>query len=279
MSDALLDRLLLPAQTGLRFLDAYSGRAIIDGLRCTLYRRRDRRALGVGVVTPSGVHHWPELAAPWRHELASPPAPPQTSHSEVIVEDRFDRYLPLRLPWPPEPDSDSEHITSVMLASAPQRNAPSGAGTVHGLLTDESGFPAAWVRVLATDTQSRTTVGMSDDTGRLTLHLPFPRPERRTLKSPPDSPPAAPTMGATITLRMFHDPDIGAEALAAAAQGNPFLTAPFLPGWTAQPEVRALARLGATDPFGPLRLEPDRPSVPVTEGLPPNRSELRLTPL
>ncbi|MBP6708892.1 MAG: hypothetical protein KA223_07005, partial [Candidatus Accumulibacter sp.] len=92
-------------------------------------------------------------------------------------------------------------------------------------------------------------------------------------------PPEAPTMGPTITLRMFHDPDIGAEALAAAAQGNPFLTAPLLPGWTAQPEVRALARLGATDPFGPLRLEPDRPSVPVTEGLPPNRSELRLTPL
>ena len=55
MSDALLDKLLLPAQTGLRFLDAYSGRAIVDGLRCTLYRRRDRRALGVGVVTPSGV--------------------------------------------------------------------------------------------------------------------------------------------------------------------------------------------------------------------------------
>jgi hypothetical protein len=75
MSGALLEQLMLPARPGLRFLDAYSGRAIVDGLRCTLYHRRDRRALGVGVVTPSGVHHWPELAAPWRREPASPPLP------------------------------------------------------------------------------------------------------------------------------------------------------------------------------------------------------------
>ena len=165
MSGALLEQLMLPARPGLRFLDAYSGQAIVDGLRCTLYRRRDRRALGVGLVTPSGVHHWPELAAPWRREPASQPLPPQSSHSELIVEDRFDRYLPLRLPWPPEPDGDSAPITNVTLASAPQRSAPPGAATLHGLLTDEPGFPAAWVRVLATDAQSRTTVGMSDGGG------------------------------------------------------------------------------------------------------------------
>jgi hypothetical protein len=33
-------------------------------------------------------------------------------------------------------------------------------------------------------------------------------------------------MGAMITLRMFHDPDIGAEALAAATQGKPVRSAP-----------------------------------------------------
>jgi hypothetical protein len=42
MSGALLEQLMLPARPGLRFLDTYSGRAIVDGLRCTLYRRRDR---------------------------------------------------------------------------------------------------------------------------------------------------------------------------------------------------------------------------------------------
>ena len=57
MSGALLELLMLPARPGLRFLDAYSGQAIVDGLRCTLYRRRGRRVLGVDVVTPSGVHH------------------------------------------------------------------------------------------------------------------------------------------------------------------------------------------------------------------------------
>jgi len=74
-------------------------------------------------------------------------------------------------------------------------------------------------------------------------------------------------------------PQLCAKAVAAAVAGSPGPTAPFLPGWSAQPEVRALARIGATDAFGPLRLEPDRPSVPVTDGLPPNRSELRLMPL
>ena len=279
MSEVLLDTLILPAQMGLRFLDAHSQQPIVDGLHCTLFRRRDGRPIGVATATPGGVHHWPDLAAPWRSDLASPPLPPQSSRAEVVVEDRLERFLPVRLAWPTEPDSDSPCLATITLCSAPQRNAPAAAATVHALLATETGAPAAWARVLATDAQSRATTGMSDAAGRLTLHLPFPRPERRVAKSPPDSPPAAPGMGAAITLQIFHDPGVGDEAVAAAAAGSPGPTAPFLPGWSAQPEVRALARIGATDAFGPLRLEPDRPSVPVTDGLPPNRSELRLMPL
>lgn len=279
MTAVLLDTLTLPARLGLQFLDAYSQQPIVDGLRCTLYRRRDGRSLGVGRLTPAGVHHWPDLVAPWRSDLASPPMPPQSTRAEVMVEDRLERFLPMRLAWPPESDADSPRLSTVTLASTPQRKAPSGAATVHALLATDSGAPAAWARVVATDAQFRSTTGMSDAGGRLTLHLPFPRPDRRVAKSPPDSPPAAPSMSATISLRLFHDPDLGAEALAAAGRGTHGLIAPFVPGWLAQPEVRALARIGATDPFGLLRLEPDRPSVPVTEGLPPNRSELRLTPL
>lgn len=287
MSARLLETLLLPADAGLRFLDACTRQPVTDGLRCTLYLRRGGRVLGLAVATPSGVHHWPNLAPRWRGGLGSslvsppvsPPAPANAWLAEILVEDRLDRYLPLRLPWPAEPDAGSPQLSTMTLCSAPQRGAPSGAATVHALLADGAGAPAAWVRVLVTDAQSRTTVGMSDAAGRLTLHLPCPRPERRMTTSPPDSPPAAPGMGSAISLRVFHDPALGAEALAAAGQDGHLPVAPFLPGWSAQPEVRALARVGASDPCGPLRLEVDRPSVPVTEGLPPNRSELRLAPL
>ncbi|MEF8700378.1 MAG: hypothetical protein V5B33_13850 [Candidatus Accumulibacter sp. UW20] len=278
MSRVLLETQTLPARSGLRFLDACSGQPIVEGLRCTLYRRRDGRLLASGVLTPAGVHHWPDLAAAWRSEFVSPPLPPSASDAEVLVDDRRNRYLPLRLLWAPEPAADSPPIVNLTLASAPQRQPPSGAAVVHALLADADGIPAAWARVVATDRQSRSTVGMSDDGGRLTLYLPFPRPERRSASSPPDSPPASPTIAATISLRVFHDPRVASEARAAALRGAP-LIAPRLCGWSAQAEVRALAHLGASDLYGPLRLQPDRPSVPVTAGLPPNRSELRLAPL
>ncbi|MCM8593849.1 hypothetical protein [Accumulibacter sp.] len=276
MSAVLVESLILPAGIGLRFLDAWSGTTIGDGLSCTLRRRRDGRLLGIARCTPSGIHHWPDLAPLWAER---PVSPPQPGRAEVIVEDRLTRYLPVRLPWPPETDRPGEPIASLMLASAPGRPAPPGAATVFALLADDSGAPAGWARVLACDAQGRTTIGMSDAAGRLALHLPFPRPDRRQPASPPDSPPPPPGVSATITLRVFHDPAVASDALAAAQRQGLADGLPSLPDWSAQAEVRALARAGSSDALGPLRLEPDRPAVPVTEGLPSNRSELRLTPL
>ena len=264
MNARLLDTLAIPAGCGLRFVDAYAGQSIVDGLRCTLRRRRDRRLLGIGTPTPSGIHHWPELASPWRDPASSPPA---AALAEVLIEDSQQRFLPLLLAWPPVPDTPYTTLRTITLCSAPARRAPAGAATVHALLADGTGRPAAWARVLASDAQGHSTLGMSDAGGRLTLHLPFPRPERKAPSSPPEPVLA---VGTTITLRLFHDPAVGSEALAAGA--------PWLPDWNTQPEVRALARTDAADAFGPLRLEPGRPGVPLTEGLPPNRSELRLVP-
>jgi len=267
VSARLLENVFLSAGSGLRFIDPYSAQPIVDGLRCTLLRRRDRRVIGVGIASPSGVHHWPAIAPPWSDLATSPPQPPEDSLAEVLVEDRFERFLPVRLPWPPTPDAPGSALNTTLLASAPTRSAPSGAATVHALLATEAGQAVAWARVVATDAQARSTTGMSDADGRLTLHLPFPRPERKTPQSPPEP---VVSVCTTITLRVFHDPAVGSEALAGSA--------PWLAAWHVQPEVRALARLGTADPFGSLRLEPGRPGVPITEGLPPNRSELRLAP-
>ena len=276
MSAVLVESLVRPVGIGLRFLDAWSGAIIGDGLSCTLRHRRDGRLLGVARCTLSGIHHWPDLAQFW---LENPVSPTQPARAEVIVEDRLARYLPVRLPWPPAADRPGEPIASMTLASAPGRPAPPGAATVFARLADGSGSPTGWARVLACDAQGRTTIGMSDAAGRLALHLPFPRPDRRQPASPPDSPPLPPGVSATITLRVFHDPAVASDALAAAQRHGLNDGLPSLPDWSAQPEVRVLARAGSSDALGPLRLEPDRPAVPITEALPSNRSELRLTPL
>jgi hypothetical protein len=176
------------------------------------------------------------------------------------------------------------------------------------LLVDATSLPAAWARVLVTDAQGRSTQGGSDAAGRLSLHLPFPRPERRLLASPPGGPAGSPpepppTPSAFVTLRVFHDDSVGVEAADMAAKlraiavgrraagrddsgGSPGATiahpaagAPLLSAWFAQTEVRALARIDATNILGPVRLEPGRPAVARTQGLSPNRSELRLAPL
>jgi hypothetical protein len=138
----------------------------------------------------------------------------------------------------------------------------------------------------------------------LALNLPFPRTEGRYVGGSPLAPPAPVTAnpGALATLRVFHDAGVGVDAARTAAaldsahQGTragqtstgrtpgcrialPPGGAPLARLWRAQSEVRALARSAASDVLGPLRLEPGRPVEPRTEGLPFNRSELRLAPL
>jgi len=306
MAEVLLETLLLKAGLGLRFLDAWSGQPVPGGLRCALLRKRDGRVLAQCASTPSGVHHWPGLRAPWSAaDLppdASPPSPPSPALAEILVEDSLNRFLALRLDWPPLPNAAGDSPVTVTLQSAPQRLAPPGPASVAGLLIGDSGLPAAWARLLVTDAAGRITEGMSDAAGCFALHLPFPRPDRRSAGSSPASPPDPVSVnpGASATLRVFHDASVGIDAahsaatINAAGPGTPASQTPAAPGsrvamppggaplarlWRAQPEVRALARIASADSLGPLRLEPGRPAVPLTEGLSPNRSELRLAPL
>lgn len=279
----LLEAVVLRAGAGLRFLDAWSGQAVSDGLRCALWRKRDGLLLAQAASSPSGVHHWPGLRAPWNATEfaphASPPSPPAPALAEVLVEDRFDRFLSLRLDWPLPPQAAYGSPMTVTLLSAPERSAPPGSASVVGQLIGSNGLPAAWARLLATDAAGRTTEGMCDAAGRFALHLPFPRPDRQTAGSSPLSPPdpvnAHP--GASVTLRVFHDARVGTDAAHSPAQ--PPGSAPLAGLWRAQPEVRVLAHIASADVFGPLRIEPGRPAVPRTEGLSSMLSELRLAPL
>lgn len=271
MNLVVLDRVRLSAGAALQFIDAASGEPVREGLRCELRALADGARIAISARTASGVHHWPGLAARW---LARP-SPVQPARAELLVSDTHARFLPLRLDWPP-PAGPGDAPGSVLLCSAPGRTAPAGAATLHALLADGAGRPAAWARVVLATADGRSVPGMSDAQGRLTLHLPFPRPERRAgagspPASPPGSPPSAPPWPvATVTLAFHHAHGVAHEASTSGA--------PRLALWTAQPECRALAHVDGTS-LGPQRVAAAEPLVLRTEGDPSRSSDLRLVPL
>jgi len=261
-----LDELLLPAGDAIAFIDGASGEAVTAGLRCSLVMRHGGRLLGRSRVTVSGVHHWPELAPRWRN--ADPAAPVL---ADVIVRDELERFQPLSLPWPLPAIAagqiiggtvlGSARLLRVSLLSAPTRRPPPGMASIYGLLTwAASGAAAAWARVSYLDGDGRVHGGASDTEGRLSLHLPRPRPNR------PASPPAP-----AAELRVFADP-----ALATASVG---LGAPDLLAFAALPEVRALADAGATTAYAPPAFVTGEPLILATLGLSPAHRELRLAPI
>lgn len=81
--EAPQDLLSLPAGDALGFVDAATGEAVANGLSCSLVLRRGGRLLGRAQATPSGLHHWPELAERWRD-----PAPAAPVFADVLVRDR-----------------------------------------------------------------------------------------------------------------------------------------------------------------------------------------------
>ncbi len=261
-----LDELLLPAGDALAFVDAATGEAVTAGLRCSLVLRRGGRLLGRSALTPSGVHHWPDLSERWRD-----PAPAAPVFADVVVRDEQERFQPLSLPWP-LPAAPAGQIIGgtvlggarllrVSLLSAPARRAPPGMASLYGLLAWQvDGVAAAWARVSFIDGDGRMREGATDAEGRLSLHLPLPRPDR------PGSPP-----GPTAQLKVF-----AARSLGPASVG---LGAPDVLAFAAQPEVLALANAGASSAYLPPALVPGEPLVLATLGLPPAQRELRLAPL
>ena len=263
------DELLLRASDALAFVDSASGEAVTTGLRCSLVLRRGGKLLGRAVVSPTGVHHWPELPERWRGALPAAPV-----FADVVVRDELERFLPLALPWPLPAAPVGQVIGGIVfggvfggrllrisLLSAPGRTAPPGMASVHGLVIWQAdGRPAGWARVSLTDGDGRVHEGASDAEGRLSLHLPLPRPNR------PGSPPAP-----AAQLRVFAAP-----ALASSSLG---LGAPDVLAFAAQPEVRALADAAASTAYLPPVFVAGEPLILATLGLPPAHRELRLAPI
>ena len=263
--DLLRDDWVLPASAGLLFIDAATGQPLQDGLHCELLLRRNRASLGRAARSLSGVHHWPELDARWRDALPPPLA-------DVRVTDALGRFLPLAVAWPLPASLGGERVGAqrlvrLPLMSAPARAAPPGLASVTALLVwHATQQPAAWARVMLTDAAGRISLGGCDAAGLLALHLALPRPQRPALNPPPPG-----VVTATVSLRVFFDPD-----LATATER---LAAPDALAFSNQPEVRALARADPTSVLDSLRLEVGHPAVPITAGLVPALSELRLVPL
>lgn len=261
-----MEEMRLPAGQALAFVDSATGQAITTGLRCRLLLRRGGQLLGEASTTASGIHHWPGLSQRWR--LADPAGPVL---ADVRVQDTLERFQPLSLPWPLPASAVGQviggavfgaaRVLHVNLLSAPGRRPPPGLASVYGLLAWQAdGQPAAWARLSLTDGDGRVHAGATDAEGRLSLYLPLPRPNRSGL---PPSPAAQ--------LHVFADP-----ALAAAAKA---LAAPDVLAFAAQPEVLALAQVGAGDAYLPPPFTHGEPLVLATLGLPVAHRELRLAPL
>ncbi len=264
MSAVLLDEVIVPASNGLRFVDAATGQPVQDGLRCSLLRRRDHGLIASAQTTPAGVHHWPAIDAHWRDRPQ--PVPPAQALADVRVDDLFGRFLPLTVAWPLPPALGASLYGSVQLGqigllSTPQRPAPPGFASVFAqLVWQADGTPAAWARVTLTNLQGRVYEGCCDAQGRLALHLPLARPQHD---------PATQSTFASVAMKVFFDPTLAAKAPQA----------PDALAWRLQTEVRALARADEATALDTLHLEVGRPAAPVTEGLLPRRSELRLVAL
>lgn len=257
--EPILEHPPLSVGEALVFVDLVSGDLITGGLRCSLVQRGGGRLLGRSVVTPSGLHVWPDLPERWRQ-------PETSSGADVLVRDEQQRFLPLNLPWPlptrPVGQILSDRVVGglrlmrVGLLSAPTRRPPSGVCSLYGLLSwQDDGAPAAWARVCLTDAQGRVHEGASDAEGRLALHLP----------------PARPGSVGAASLQVFADPALGTASIG--------LGAPDVLAFADQPAVVALADVAGQAAWVPGVMAVHEPLVLASQGLPPAHRELRLARL
>jgi hypothetical protein len=261
-----VDRLILPAQFGVRLLDSAPGRVVSDGLQVRLWPVGQPERAAAAIVNRVGVFVAHPLPTPKPLE----PVPPTRWVVEVV--DTQGRFLPLRftadLPsdvlhdialLSPPFDSDLP-IGGVPLFSAPTRSLLPGLAALSADLRTSAGTPAAWAIAEALligrngDVGPTLGWGMADQHG--SLFVPIQPPRMRSAAAGPDPP-----WIVRLILRY-----------AAPADGR----TPAIPEWDAalrQPDVTPLDTLSPLDPLDDLSVQAGQTLVLRTAGI----SELMLS--
>lgn len=257
-----LERVARVAPFGVRFRDPVTRTVIDDGLRVSLasaahpgraveahpnrvgiYVIHDAPGLGQTTFGAGDDRYWDTL--------------PHRPHYRCTVSDTQGRFhgvhfevaLPCRglfspscdVASPPAPDA------SVDLFSTPARSLPGAMAIVRGeLQRADTGAPAAFALIHLEYLGVTLGRGVSDRVGRFVVACPYPEPERRPRRSPPESA-SPPTTGGTLMqwdvhLRVFHD--------AALVEDE----TPDYCRLLAQPEGRLLQQLSPPVEAGPTTI-------------------------
>lgn len=261
-----VDRLILPAQFGVRLLDPATGRTVSDALQVRLWPVGRPERATAATVNHVGVYVAHPLPTP------KPLTPAALTRWVVEVVDIQGRFLPLRftaeLPSAEphdvallSPPFDSDLPTGgVALFSAPTRGLPPGLAALRADLRTSAGKYAAWAiaEVLSIgrngDLGPTLGWGMADQHGNLLVPIQPPR-VRGAAAASPDQP-------WTVRLMVRY---------AAPADGR----VPTIPEWDQalrQPDVTPLSTLSAPAPLDDLSVRTGQTLVVRTAGM----SELML---
>ena len=246
MTAALLESRTIAAVLGLRFIDYTTGLPVLAGIKATAVPTAQPQAAVQGIVGPSGIVSFHELAGLRDLEFPTADAPsgptsfPGGVECLVLIDDVEERFLPavFTVQLPLDPTGAALPLLDVPVFSAPTRPVTPGFGAIRADLRDvDTGEPVPYA-VLRVDVGGVAGIGIADARGRALVLVQTPIVDRLRLGSPPGTGQAAlghQTWPATVRVFALPGP--------ADLSGRPPLRQPWdtLPGMktllTEQPQV------------------------------------------
>lgn len=286
-----LEELQRNAAIGVRFWDAATASAVIDGLVVDVFPRSAPRARKRAQPNRSGIYVAHEVSglkdfefdatepaeAPWDRAAASP-----MRSYRIEVRDPFGRFHPMAFdadlpvrgllgrlaplvspplispPLVPPADAGSPPqwlSTHIPLFSTASRPVPHPLAAVYAQLKEQAGSRVpAWSLLGVSIGGEPCGLGLADQRGRVAVMFPYPEPPRMPLASPPQ---ARNDFSWTVALQAYSDP--------ALARRSPDI--PDLGEVLAQLALPRAVLASVLSPAGSWRLEYRVPLTVRTEGL------------